>query len=36
MLNFVLPNFYFYITMTYAILRHNGVELEKSDFLGAD
>jgi hypothetical protein len=32
--NFVLPNFYFHITMTYAILRHNGVELGKMDFLG--
>ncbi|MGZ0077412.1 DUF1993 domain-containing protein [Methylomonas sp. YC3] len=35
-LDFVLPNFYFHITMTYAILRHNGVELGKSDFLGVD
>lgn len=32
---FVLPNFYFHITTTYAILRHNGVELGKSDFLGS-
>jgi hypothetical protein len=31
---FVLPNFYFHLTATYAILRHNGVELGKSDFLG--
>lgn len=36
LLNFVLPNFYFHITTTYAILRHNGVELGKSDFLGVD
>ncbi|BBL60168.1 DUF1993 domain-containing protein [Methylomonas koyamae] len=36
LLDFVLPNFYFHITMTYAILRHNGVELGKSDFLGVD
>lgn len=28
-----LPNFYFHITMAYAILRHNGVELGKRDFL---
>ena len=28
-------NFYFHITMAYAILRHNGVELGKRDFLGA-
>jgi uncharacterized protein len=33
--NFVLPNFYFHISMTYALLRHNGVELGKGDFLGA-
>jgi len=31
---FVLPNFYFHLTATYAILRHNGVELGKSDFIG--
>jgi len=31
---FVLPNFYFHITTTYAILRHNGVELGKTDFIG--
>jgi len=34
LLNFVLPNFYFHITTTYAILRHNGVELGKLDYLG--
>jgi len=28
-----LPNFFFHITMAYAILRHNGVELGKSDYL---
>jgi uncharacterized protein len=31
---FVLPNFYFHSSMTYALLRNNGVELGKSDFLG--
>jgi hypothetical protein len=31
---FVLPNFYFHVSMTYALLRHNGVELGKADFLG--
>ncbi|MGH8042577.1 MAG: DUF1993 domain-containing protein [Rudaea sp.] len=31
---FVLPNFYFHIATTYAILRHNGVELGKMDFIG--
>ncbi len=29
-----LPNFYFHLTTAYAILRHNGVELGKLDFLG--
>jgi len=33
--HFVLPNFFFHITTTYALLRHNGVELGKMDFLGA-
>ncbi len=32
--NFALPNFYFHLTTAYAILRHNGVELGKRDFLG--
>ena len=32
--SFVLPNFYFHITMAYAILRQNGVELGKRDFMG--
>jgi uncharacterized protein len=31
----VLPNFFFHLTTTYALLRHNGVDLGKSDFLGA-
>lgn len=29
----VLPNFFFHITTAYAILRHNGVELGKPDYL---
>jgi hypothetical protein len=29
-----LPNFYFHTTTAYAILRHNGVPLGKSDFIG--
>ena len=33
--HFVLPNFFFHVTTTYALLRHNGVELGKTDFLGA-
>ncbi len=35
LLSFVLPNFYFHISIAYAILRHNGVPLSKMDFLGA-
>ncbi len=31
---FVLPNLYFHVTTAYAILRHNGVELGKVDYLG--
>lgn len=34
LLNFVLPNFYFHVTTAYNILRHNGVEIGKQDFLG--
>ena len=30
----VLPNVYFHVTTAYNILRHNGVVLGKSDFLG--
>jgi hypothetical protein len=29
----VLPNFFFHVTTTYALLRHNGVDLGKSDYL---
>jgi uncharacterized protein len=32
--HFALPNFFFHVTTAYAILRHNGVELGKRDFLG--
>jgi len=32
--SFALPNFYFHVTVAYAILRHAGVELGKSDYLG--
>jgi len=31
---FALPNFFFHVTTAYAILRHNGVEIGKRDFLG--
>jgi uncharacterized protein len=33
--DFVLPNFYFHVSIAYALLRKNGVEIGKSDFLGA-
>lgn len=29
-----IPNFYFHITASYAILRHNGVDIGKKDYLG--
>jgi len=32
---FATPNFYFHVTTAYNILRHNGVELGKRDFLNA-
>jgi uncharacterized protein len=34
LLKWVLPNVYFHVTTAYNILRHNGVELGKQDFLG--
>lgn len=34
LLNFVFPNFYFHISMVYAILRHNGLEIGKMDYIG--
>ncbi|MEG4286123.1 DUF1993 domain-containing protein [Microcoleus sp. A006_D1] len=34
LLFFILPNVYFHVTTAYDILRHNGVELGKMDFLG--
>jgi hypothetical protein len=30
----VLPNVHFHVTTAYAILRHNGIEIGKKDFLG--
>jgi hypothetical protein len=32
--NFVQPNFYFHLTTAYAILRHNGLDVGKMDFIG--
>jgi hypothetical protein len=34
LLNYVLPTIYFHITTAYGILRHNGVEIGKLDYLG--
>ncbi len=34
LLNWVNPNFFFHITTAYDILRHNGVEVGKMDYLG--
>jgi hypothetical protein len=34
LLFFALPNFYFHATTAYDLLRHNGVEVGKRDFLG--
>lgn len=34
LLNFVMPNFYFHITTAYAILRHNGIDIGKMDYVG--
>lgn len=31
---YVLPNFFFHVTTAYALLRHNGVDLGKTDYLG--
>jgi hypothetical protein len=34
LLGHAIPNFYFHITTAYNILRHNGIEIGKRDFLG--
>jgi hypothetical protein len=34
LLGFAQPNFYFHVVTAYNILRHNGVELGKADFIG--
>ena len=36
LLDFVYPNFHFHLTTAYAILRHNGVDLGKMDYVGSD
>lgn len=34
LLNRSMPNFYFHVTTAYDIMRHNGVEIGKRDFMG--
>lgn len=35
LLHYALPHFYFHATTAYAILRHNGIEVGKKDFIGS-
>jgi hypothetical protein len=35
LLSYGLPQFFFHVTTAYAILRHNGVEVGKRDYMGA-
>jgi uncharacterized protein len=35
LLHYGLPQFFFHVTTAYALLRHNGVEVGKMDFMGA-
>ena len=35
LLNYGLPHFFFHVTAAYNILRHNGVELGKKDYIGS-
>ena len=35
LLGYALPHFFFHVTTSYAILRHNGVEVGKGDYMGA-
>jgi hypothetical protein len=34
LLGFAVPNFYFHVATAYNILRHNGVEIGKRDYIG--
>jgi hypothetical protein len=34
LVHYALPQFYFHVTTAYAILRHNGVEIGKLDYVG--
>lgn len=33
LVEFAMPNFFFHLTMAYALLRHNGVDIGKRDFI---
>ena len=35
LLNYGLPHFFFHLTIAYSILRHNGVEIGKKDYIGS-
>ena len=35
LLSYALPQFFFHVTTTYAILRHSGVEIGKRDYMGS-
>ena len=35
LLQYGLPQFFFHVTTSYAILRHNGVEIGKRDYMGS-
>ena len=35
LLHYALPQFYFHVTTAYALLRHNGLEIGKLDYMGA-
>jgi len=35
LVDLAVPNFFFHATMAYAILRHNGVDLGKMDYIGS-
>ena len=34
LLNYGLPQFFFHVTTSYALLRHNGIEVGKRDYMG--
>ncbi|MCF5503212.1 DUF1993 family protein, partial [Pseudomonas syringae] len=34
LLSYALPQFFFHVTTAYDLLRHNGVEIGKRDFMG--